>query len=51
MTWIEAMLDNEAIFPVVEEEEFPEDFEVYIQDMFKKMFRIFAIIYHRHFEK
>ncbi|GBG26974.1 MOB kinase activator 1A [Hondaea fermentalgiana] len=51
MTWIEDQIDNEDIFPVSEEVDFPEDFiEFYVRDIFKKMFRIFAIIYHQHFE-
>ena len=50
MTWVEDQIDNEEIFPVQESQPFPDDFEEYIRDIFKKMFRIFAIIFHNHFE-
>ncbi|GBG26902.1 MOB kinase activator 1A [Hondaea fermentalgiana] len=49
MTWVEDQLDNEAIFPTLEEEDFPDDFLDYIKDIFKRLFRVYAIIYHRHF--
>ncbi|GBG26901.1 MOB kinase activator 1A [Hondaea fermentalgiana] len=49
MTWVEDMLDNEEIFPTMEEDPFPENFLDYIKDIYKRLFRIFAIIYHRHF--
>lgn len=52
LSWIEAQIDDPAIFPVNETEPFPDNFEQgYVKDMFKRMFRVFAIIYHRHFEK
>jgi MOB kinase activator 1 len=50
MSWIEDQLDNSAIFPELESQPFPADFLDYIKEIFKKMFRIFAIIYHAHFE-
>lgn len=52
LSWIEAQIDDPLIFPVNENEPFPPNFEsTYIKDIFKRMFRVFAIIYHRHFEK
>jgi MOB kinase activator 1 len=39
MSWIEAMLDTEEVFPVLESQDFPEDFINYIRDMYKKLFR------------
>jgi MOB kinase activator 1 len=47
MTWIEGNLDNPRIFPTLDKEPWPENFENYIQDIFRRMFRIFAIIFHR----
>ncbi|KAH9250068.1 hypothetical protein BASA81_012114 [Batrachochytrium salamandrivorans] len=45
-------IDDASIFPVNESEPFPPNFEQnYVKDMFKRMFRVFAIIYHRHFDK
>jgi len=52
LSWIEAQIDDPSIFPVNETEPFPANFEqAYVKDIFKRMFRVFAIIYHRHFEK
>ncbi len=50
MTWVEDQIDNEEIFPVSESQPFPDDFQDYIKAIFKKLFRIFAIIYHQHFQ-
>jgi len=51
MSWIEANLDNPSIFPVLEDDPWPDDFESYITDMFRRLFRIFAIIFHRSFDE
>jgi MOB kinase activator 1 len=51
-SWIESQIDDPKIFPVNENEPFPPDFvNHYAKDIFKRMFRCFAIIYHRHVEK
>ncbi|GBG26904.1 MOB kinase activator 1A [Hondaea fermentalgiana] len=50
LTWVEDQLDNEDIFVVNAEVEFPEDFKSYIDDIFKRLFRVFAIMYHQHFD-
>lgn len=50
MTWVEDQINNEAIFPVQESQAFPDNFEAYAKDIFKRLFRVFAIIYHRHFD-
>uniref|UniRef100_A0A7S2W3I1 Uncharacterized protein n=1 Tax=Mucochytrium quahogii TaxID=96639 RepID=A0A7S2W3I1_9STRA len=50
MMWVEDQINNEDIFPVQETQAFPSDFKVYVRDIFKRLFRIFAIIYHRHFQ-
>lgn len=50
MTWVEDQINNEEIFPVHENASFPPDFlENYVKNIFKRLFRIFAIIYHMHF--
>ena len=46
LVWVEDHISNEAIFPVHESEPFPADFETYLRDMYKRMFRIFCIMYH-----
>mmetsp|Transcript_18244 Transcript_18244/g.32251 ORF Transcript_18244/g.32251 Transcript_18244/m.32251 type:complete len:223 (-) Transcript_18244:367-1035(-) len=50
MTWVEDQLDNESIFPTLESEPFPDDFINYARDIYKRMFRVFAIMYHQHFK-
>jgi len=51
MTWVEDQINNEEIFPVQESAAFPEDFQdAYVRNIFKRLFRVFAIIYHMHFQ-
>mmetsp|Transcript_15504 Transcript_15504/g.27550 ORF Transcript_15504/g.27550 Transcript_15504/m.27550 type:complete len:219 (+) Transcript_15504:200-856(+) len=50
MMWVEDQINNEDIFPVQETQAFPPDFDSYVHDIFKRLFRIFAIVYHRHFQ-
>eukprot|EP00510_Aplanochytrium_minuta_P005650 CAMPEP_0184006808 /NCGR_PEP_ID=MMETSP0954-20121128/927_1 /TAXON_ID=627963 /ORGANISM="Aplanochytrium sp, Strain PBS07" /LENGTH=209 /DNA_ID=CAMNT_0026285455 /DNA_START=352 /DNA_END=981 /DNA_ORIENTATION=+ len=45
LAWIEDQVHNEKIFPEDEQDPFPSDFvEKYVSDIFKRMFRIYAII-------
>lgn len=50
MSWIESQLDNPSIFPVMETDPFPDDFADYIKDIYKRMFRIFAIMFRRAYD-
>ena len=45
MSWIESQLDNASIFPVMEDDPWPDDFNDYVADICRRMFRIFAIMY------
>jgi len=48
--WVEDMLDNSEVFPTLEEDPFPDNFvDWYAKPLFSKIFRVFAIMYHRHF--
>lgn len=50
MEWIEQQMDNEKIFP--RDGHFAEDFEVStVRQIFKRMFRVYAHIYHSHATK
>jgi MOB kinase activator 1 len=50
MTWVENQINNEEIFPVQESAPFPDQFEeLYVKNVMKRLFRVFAIIYHCHF--
>ena len=48
MTWVEGMLQNERIFPSRESEPFPTKFLPYVKTIFKRLFRVFAIMYTNH---
>lgn len=45
MTWVDGQINNEQIFPASEEVPFPDNFFNYVRDIFKRMFRVYAIIY------
>lgn len=46
ITWIEDLIDNPAIFPEHEDEPFPDDLEEKnLPEIFKRLFRMYAIIY------
>mmetsp|Transcript_11685 Transcript_11685/g.13437 ORF Transcript_11685/g.13437 Transcript_11685/m.13437 type:complete len:237 (+) Transcript_11685:432-1142(+) len=44
--WLDSMSEDPAVFPVEEEDPFPADFrENYMKVSFKRLFRVFAIVY------
>ncbi|XP_049404777.1 MOB kinase activator-like 1A [Solanum stenotomum] len=51
MDWIETQLDDESIFPQKFGVAFPCNFEDVVKTMFKRLFRVYAHIYHSHFQK
>ncbi|CAN6478338.1 unnamed protein product [Victoria cruziana] len=51
MDWIEAQLDNESIFPQKLGAPFPPNFGDVVKTIFKRLFRVYAHIYHSHFQK
>ncbi|CAL5443429.1 unnamed protein product [Camellia sinensis] len=51
MDWIEAQLDDESIFPQKLGASFPPNFQDVVKTTFKRLFRVYAHIYHTHFEK
>mmetsp|Transcript_16384 Transcript_16384/g.24026 ORF Transcript_16384/g.24026 Transcript_16384/m.24026 type:complete len:236 (-) Transcript_16384:230-937(-) len=48
MTWVEGQMNNEAIFPTSESTPFPKKFRKYVEVIFKRLFRVFAILYCTH---
>jgi len=50
MTWVENQLNNEKIFPCALGVPFPKNFMNIIQVIFKRLFRVYAHIYHTHFQ-
>ncbi|KAJ3670243.1 hypothetical protein LUZ60_010567 [Juncus effusus] len=51
MDWIEAQLDDESIFPQRLGAPFPPNFRDVVKTIFKRLFRVYAHIYHSHFQK
>jgi len=51
MTWIQDQLDNETLFPSKIGVPFPKNFQECAKSIFKRLFRVYAHIYHHHFEE
>ncbi|XP_042471623.1 MOB kinase activator-like 1A isoform X6 [Zingiber officinale] len=51
MDWVEAHLNDEDIFPQKLGAPFPPNFRRVVETIFKRLFRIYAHIYHSHFQK
>ncbi|TVU46595.1 hypothetical protein EJB05_06138, partial [Eragrostis curvula] len=50
MDWIEAQLDDESIFPQKLGTPFPPNFHDVVKTIFKRLFRVYAHVYHSHFQ-
>ncbi|XP_066387703.1 MOB kinase activator-like 1A [Miscanthus floridulus] len=50
MDWIEIQVDDEAIFPQQLGAPFPPNFRDVVKTIFKRLFRVYAHIYHSHFQ-
>lgn len=51
MTWVQDQLDDEAIFPSKIGVPFPKSFLSIAKTILKRMFRVYAHIYHEHFNQ
>ncbi|XP_019199049.1 PREDICTED: MOB kinase activator-like 1A isoform X2 [Ipomoea nil] len=51
MDWIEKQLDDETIFPQKLGAPFPANFQDVVKTVLKRLFRVYAHIYHSHFKK
>ncbi|KAL5582297.1 hypothetical protein UlMin_014739 [Ulmus minor] len=51
MDWIEVQLDDESIFPQKLGAPFPPNFQDVVKIIFKRLFWVYAHIYHTHFQK
>ena len=49
--WVEAQLDDPAIFPQRYGGAFPRDFGPTVRAILKRLFRVYAHIYHSHFRQ
>ncbi|EGR30523.1 mps one binder kinase activator-like 1b, putative [Ichthyophthirius multifiliis] len=50
MTWVEAQINNETLFPCQIGVPFPKNFLNVIKVIFKRLFRVYAHMYHSHFQ-
>eukprot|EP01117_Protostelium_nocturnum_P015994 TRINITY_DN624_c0_g1_i1.p1 TRINITY_DN624_c0_g1~~TRINITY_DN624_c0_g1_i1.p1 ORF type:complete len:228 (+),score=79.80 TRINITY_DN624_c0_g1_i1:162-845(+) len=48
MTWVQSILEDEAIFPTTDDAPFPKTFKTTVKTIFKRLFRIYAHVYHSH---
>ncbi|KAI8853087.1 Mob1/phocein [Chytridium lagenaria] len=51
MTWVQSQLDDESIFPSKIGVPFPKVFQSTVKTIFKRLFRVYAHIYHAHFPR
>eukprot|EP00357_Protocruzia_adherens_P037252 CAMPEP_0115008118 /NCGR_PEP_ID=MMETSP0216-20121206/21687_1 /TAXON_ID=223996 /ORGANISM="Protocruzia adherens, Strain Boccale" /LENGTH=162 /DNA_ID=CAMNT_0002375395 /DNA_START=59 /DNA_END=547 /DNA_ORIENTATION=- len=49
MTWVENQINNENLFPSEMGVPFPKNFQSTVKVIFKRLFRVYAHIYHTHF--
>uniref|UniRef100_A0A7S3CUW0 Uncharacterized protein n=1 Tax=Palpitomonas bilix TaxID=652834 RepID=A0A7S3CUW0_9EUKA len=49
--WVQSQLDNENVFPSDPERPFPKSFVNSVKTIFKRLFRVYAHIYHAHMQK
>lgn len=50
MEWVESQLDDGAVFPQQPGEAFPASFRETVKTIFKRLFRVYAHIYHSHWD-
>lgn len=51
MSWVESQLNDEHVFPLQLGTSFPKNFQSTVKVIFKRLFRVYAHIYHSHFQK
>ena len=51
MNWVQSQIDNETIFPSTIGVPFPKDFLNIAKSILKRLFRVYAHIYHEHFNQ
>jgi hypothetical protein len=50
MTWVQDQLDDESLFPSKIGVKFPPNFQFIVKTILKRLFRVYAHIYHQHFK-
>eukprot|EP00468_Gymnochlora_sp_CCMP2014_P003401 CAMPEP_0167747458 /NCGR_PEP_ID=MMETSP0110_2-20121227/4297_1 /TAXON_ID=629695 /ORGANISM="Gymnochlora sp., Strain CCMP2014" /LENGTH=244 /DNA_ID=CAMNT_0007632371 /DNA_START=215 /DNA_END=949 /DNA_ORIENTATION=- len=51
MEWIEQQLNDESLFPLQVGGNYPKNYTDIVKSIFKRLFRVYAHIYHSHFKK
>lgn len=51
MSWTEGQINNDAVFPTSADVAFSKNFKSTVRQIFKRLFRVYAHIYHSHFDK
>lgn len=49
MTWVQSSIDNETVFPSRIGVPFPKSFPPLVRQIFKRLFRVYAHVYHHHY--
>jgi MOB kinase activator 1 len=50
MNWVSRYLDDETVFPSSGETPFPKNFQSIVKSIFRRLFRVYAHVYHSHFD-
>jgi len=51
MNWVDDQLSDESLFPTQEDAVFPEAFLPACKNIFRRLFRVYAHLYHHHFKQ
>ncbi|KAF9169010.1 Maintenance of ploidy protein mob2 [Mortierella sp. AD011] len=51
MSWIQTLVNDENTFPTKDGREFPPTFQQTVRAIFKQLIRVFAHVYHSHYDK
>ena len=51
LQWVQAQLDDATIFPTEQDVPFPQDFREIVGNLFRRLFRVYAHVYHSHMER
>mmetsp|Transcript_18598 Transcript_18598/g.60630 ORF Transcript_18598/g.60630 Transcript_18598/m.60630 type:complete len:214 (+) Transcript_18598:111-752(+) len=51
MIWVEEQIDDEKLFPAEPGTPFPPNFEEAVKTIMRRLFRVYAHIYHSHFQR
>ena len=51
MAWVQAQLDDPDLFPVEPNKPFPANLRESVSNIFRRLFRVYAHIYHTHLER